>query len=240
MKKRTINIGNLRHWLKSSGHPMARFLFRSIKRLRAFELTYPKVFSQVLYHFHNIIINSISAFFRIVWWTPLLKGRLRQYGKSTYLYGGLPYISGPLVIDIGNHCRISGQTTFSGRTASQTAPELIIGDNVDVGWMTTIAVGQKVVLGNNVRIAGRAFLAGYPGHPIDAEDRAQGLPDTDDQVGNIVLEDDVWLATGVSVMADVTIGRGSIIAAGSVVTKDIPAGVLAAGVPAKVIKKKLL
>ena len=144
------------------------------------------------------------------------------------------------VIDIGNHCRISGQTTFSGRTASQTAPELIIGNNVDVGWMTTIAVGSKVILGNNVRIAGRAFLAGYPGHPIDAEDRAQGLPDTDDQVGDIVLEDNVWLATGVSVMAGVTIGRGSIIAAGSVVTKDIPAGVLAAGIPAKVIKKKLL
>ncbi|MDX2321093.1 MAG: acyltransferase, partial [Moritella sp.] len=44
------------------------------------------------------------------------------------------------------------------------------------------------------------------------------------------------LATGVSVMAGVTIGEGTIVAAGSIVTHDLPAGVLAAGIPAKVIK----
>ena len=116
-------------------------------------------------------------------------------------------------------------------------PRLEIGDNVDVGWQTTIAAGRTVRLGHNVRIAGRAFLAGYPGHPLDPEDRANGLPDTDEQIGDIVLEDDVWLATGVTVCAGVTIGQGSVIAAGSVVTKDIPPGVLAGGVPARVIKE---
>jgi len=52
-----------------------------------------------------------------------------------------------------------------------------------------------------------------------------------------VLEENVWLATGVTVLAGVTIGRNSIIAAGSVVTKDIPSNVIAAGVPAKVVKQ---
>lgn len=102
--------------------------------------------------------------------------------------------------------------------------------------MTTIAVGSKVVIADNVRIAGRALLAGYPGHPLDAKTRAQGLPETDRQVGDIILEKDVWLATGVSVTAGVCIGRGSIIAAGSVVTRDIPAMVLAGGIPARVIR----
>ena len=64
-----------------------------------------------------------------------------------------------------------------------------------------------------------------------------GLPDEDSQIGDIVLEDDVWLATGVTVSAGVTIGRGTVVAAGSVVTKDLPPGVLAAGVPAKVIRE---
>ncbi len=54
-------------------------------------------------------------------------------------------------------------------------------------------------------------------------------------MGDIILEDDVWLATGVSVMAGVRIGRGTIVAAGSVVTHDLPAGVLAGGIPAQVI-----
>ena len=88
-----------------------------------------------------------------------------------------------------------------------------------------------------MRIAGRAFLAGYPGHPLDAVARARGAPDTDDQVGDITLEDDVWLATGVTISAGVRIGRGTIVAAGSVVTKDLPPDVLAAGVPARVVRQ---
>jgi acetyltransferase-like isoleucine patch superfamily enzyme len=131
---------------------------------------------------------------------------------------------------------VSGQTTISGRSTAPDTPELTVGNNVDIGWQTTIAVGRRVVLGDNVRIAGRAFLAGYPGHPLDPADRAAGLPETEDQVGDIVLEDDVWLATGVSVMAGVRIGRGTVVAAGSVVTRDLPAGVLAGGMPARVIR----
>ena len=114
---------------------------------------------------------------------------------------------------------------------------LDVGSNVDIGWQTTIAVGRRIVIGDNVRIAGRALLAGYPGHPFDAQARAMGLLDTEDQVGDIVLEDDVWLATGVTVLAGVVIGRGTVVAAGSVVTRDLPPGVLAAGVPARVLRQ---
>jgi len=172
----------------------------------------------------------------MLWWTPLLKGRVEHSGRNLYLYGGLPYISGPVRIMLGDNCRLSGHTTFSGRTCAKPFPQLRVGNNVDIGWMTTIAVGRKVEIGNNVRIAGRTLLAGYPGHPIDAKARADGLPETEDQVGNIILEDDVWLATGVSVMAGVRIGRGTIVAAGSVVTRDLPSMVLAGGIPAKVIR----
>jgi acetyltransferase-like isoleucine patch superfamily enzyme len=86
-------------------------------------------------------------------------------------------------------------------------------------------------------LQGRSFLAGYPGHPLDPEARAKGLPEHDDQCGDIIIEDNVWLATGVTVMAGITIGKGSVVAAGSVVTKDIPAGVLAGGMPAKIIRR---
>ena len=88
-----------------------------------------------------------------------------------------------------------------------------------------------------MRIAARGMLSGYPGHPLDPEARARGLPDSDDQVGDIVLEQDVWLATGVSVMPGVRIGRGTVVAAGSVVTRDLPPMVLAGGIPARVIRE---
>ena len=191
---------------------------------------------QILLSLLVVVSMAVSACVRVFYWTPLFRSRTTHAGKCLYLYGGMPYLSGPLEIRYGDNCRISGQTTFSGRAASSSVPLLTLGDNVDVGWQSTIAVGTQVVIGNNVRIAGKAFIAGYPGHPINAVDRAAGLPDLDRQAGDIIIEDDVWIATGVTIMPNVRIGKGSVIATGSIVTRDIPADVLAGGVPAQVIK----
>lgn len=231
----TLSSNQTKQWLKNSNHPVARFLLKHLKMVRLFEVPAPRFITAPLYASYGGLRGSIEALARIFIWTPMLKGRLNNVGKNLYLYGGLPFISGALDVSLGNNCRLSGQTTFSGRTCSKNLPILTVGNNVDIGWMTTIAVGNRVVIGNNVRIAGRALLAGYPGHPVYAAARAAGLPDNDNQVGDIILEDDVWLATGVSVMAGSHIGRGTIVAAGSVVTKDLPANVLAGGIPAQVI-----
>jgi len=53
----------------------------------------------------------------------------------------------------------------------------------------------------------------------------------------VVVEDDVWLGLGVVVLKGVTIGQGSVIAAGSVVTRSVPAGVVVGGVPARVLRE---
>jgi acetyltransferase-like isoleucine patch superfamily enzyme len=54
----------------------------------------------------------------------------------------------------------------------------------------------------------------------------------------VVIEDDVWVCAGATILPGVTIGKGSIVAAGAVVTRDVPPGILVAGVPA-VPKRKL-
>ena len=56
--------------------------------------------------------------------------------------------------------------------------------------------------------------------------------------GDIIVEDDVWIGYGVTIMSNVKIGQGAIIAAGAVVTKDVPPYAIVGGVPAKVIKYK--
>ncbi|MEM7425726.1 MAG: acyltransferase [Pseudomonadota bacterium] len=232
-----MHVTSLKSWVKERETPLADFVYRSAKALQGFAIPSIPVIHRPLYDLYWLIKNGWAAAFRILWATPLFQQRLTAPAPGLYLYGGIPLVLGPIDISVGARTRISGQTTFSARAAGPARPRLEIGSNVDVGWQTTIATGSLVRLGDNVRIAGRAFLAGYPGHPLNAEDRARGLPETEDQVGDIVLEDDVWLATGVTVSAGVTIGRGSVVAAGSVVTKDIPPGVLAAGVPAKVIRQ---
>lgn len=185
---------------------------------------------------HLLIKQTWQHFWQALYFTPLFKSRLQNPPKQMQLYSGMPQILGTLQLRIGEQCRISGVSSFFGRHSASGEAQCVIGHNVDIGWQNTIAVGRRVIIDDNVRLAGRCYLAGFPGHPEDPEARAAGAPDHDYQVGDIHLCRNVWLASGVTVLAGVTIGENSIIAAGSVVTRDIPANVVAAGVPAKVIR----
>lgn len=225
-----------KQWVKGENHPIAALIKHSHDQVVHLEIPATAFVFKPIRWVHELISGLISNIARIFYWTPLFKTHLSTKCQRLYLYGGMPLIQGCLDVSLGNNCRISGQTTFSGRWSGSMTPQLIIGNNVGIAWQTTIAVGTKVIIGDNVRIAGRSFLAGYPGHPVDPTARAQGKPDTEEQIGDIILEKDVWLGSGVTVMKGVTIGEGTIVSAGSVVTKSLPSGVLAAGIPAKVIK----
>ncbi len=227
----------LRQWLKNGDHTFARLFRRVYFGIRHASMPVIPGLHIGLYHLHTQAKGTLISLISKLYWTPLFRARLATSGSGLLLVGtGLPLVTGPLVITCGSDCRISTQVTFSARTSSHPAPRLVIGNKVGIGWQTTIACGTEVILGDNVRIAGSAFLAGYAGHPLNALDRANGLPDTEDQIGAIILEDDVWLGTGVKVMSGVRIGKGTVVAAGSIVTKDLPAGVLAAGSPARVLR----
>lgn len=107
---------------------------------------------------------------------------------------------------------------------------LVIGDDSFVNNGTILSASELIRIGSRVNIAPHCVVMDNDFH--GTADRA-GPP----KVAPIVLEDDVWLGTRVTVLRGVTIGRGSVIAAGAVVTRDIPPGVLAGGVPARVLKR---
>ena len=223
--------------IKAQNTPLTRKLYNFLINVRYFTFPSIGVIYVPLYYLHNVLIIFIRNFLRIVYWTPVFKTRLSAKAPQLYLFGGMPTILGPLKITLGKKCRLIGMgTLFVGRCKGEHIPVLRVSDNVDIGFGTFIAVGTEVIIGKNVRMAANVFLAGFPGHPLDPTKRALGESETDDQIGPIIIEDDVWLATNVVVLPNVRIGRGSVIATGSIVTKDIPSGVLAAGVPARVIK----
>lgn len=229
-------LTDLKNWLKTSPSPWARRLFMVAKRVRRLEFPSIRPLHLPLYHLHVTLRTIWAELTRALYWTPLFRARTQSCGRDLYLYTGMPQVVGSnLKITIGNDVRMSGQLTISGR-AQTDAPELIIGNNVDVGWLTGFSVGTRIVLEDDVRLAGRHSLFGFSGHPMNAEARALGLPDPDDRVGDIILERGVWLGTGVVVTAGVRIGAGTVVGANSVVTKDLPAGVIAGGIPAQVIR----
>lgn len=225
----------LKRWVKGRETPAARVAHGLISAVRGARMPVIRPLHRTLRAAHLAVSHVLAETARVVWWTPLFLSRVETPAPGLRLYSGMPQVLGPLQIQIGRNCRISGVSTLIGRTDT-FAPALVVGDNVDIGWQTTISVGTRVEIGDNVRLAGRCMLAGFPGHPLDADARARGEPDLVTQIGDIVLERDVWLATGVMVMAGVRIGRGTVVAAGSVVTRDLPPNVLAAGVPARVVR----
>ncbi|GEA59370.1 acyltransferase [Vibrio comitans] len=230
-----LDANQLKQKLKTNQSPLGKKLFSLAKAIRVCDIRYPVALNKLIYTLYICFRDTFNFILRVLFQTPAFRGRCQNSGKALYLYGGIPFVSGPLSITVGDRCRISGQTTFSA-SAHTSNPSLIIGSNVGIGWQTTIAVGTKVVIEDNVRIAGRANLFGYSGHPLDARKRAKGEPDDINQIGDIVLKRDCWLGTNCIVKSGVTIGQGAVIASGSVVTEDIPPFVIAAGVPAKVIK----
>ncbi|WP_117233928.1 acyltransferase [Vibrio maerlii] len=234
-KTSRFNVHQFKIWLKQSDSQFAKTLFKLLKAILVCDIRFPRLINVLLYRTLTLFRDSFEFVSRVLFITPAFRGRCIHSGKQLLLYGGLPFISGPLNISVGNRCRISGHTTFSASNHTPT-PLLKIGNNVGIGWQTTIAVGTEVHIEDNVRIAGRSNLFGYSGHPIDAQRRANGEPDDMEQIGAIHLKRDCWLGTNVIVKSGVTIGEGSIIAAGSVVTRDIPPFSIAAGNPAKVIK----
>ena len=138
-----------------------------------------------------------------------------------------------------------GQGLHVGKSSTLWAPKkLVIGDCVYIGKHVHIeancTIGNYCLLANHVAIVGRHdhdFSAvGYPVRfsPWIASQK-QPSPFINEAA---VIEQDVWLGYGTIVLTGVTIGNGAIIAAGSIVTHDIPAYAIAAGVPAKVIGQR--
>lgn len=138
-------------------------------------------------------------------------------------------------------CARSGEITI-GKNSAVAAGACVqgavsIGENCSV-QMYSILCGYKgspITIGNNVRIAAHCMMvsANHRFSDPDKPIRTQGM-----DFAPITIEDDVWVASRVNIMAGVTVGRGSVLAAGAVVTKDVPPFSIMAGVPAKCIGKR--
>ena len=106
-----------------------------------------------------------------------------------------------------------------------------IGENFYMNHNCVILDAAKVRFGDNVFIGPNCGFY-TAGHPIDAPRRNKGL----EYAKPIIIGDNVWIGGGVQVLPGVTVGDSAVIGAGSVVTRDIPAGVVAVGNPCRAMR----
>lgn len=109
-----------------------------------------------------------------------------------------------------------------------------IGENFYSNYNLVILAGNKVTFGDNVLIGPDCGIYAA-GHPLNVEQRNAGL----EYAQPIRIGNNVWIGGGVRILSGVTIGDNTVIAAGSVVTGDIPANVLAGGVPCRVLRENI-
>ena len=187
------------------------------------------------YELYNLILSKLySLLFRIIG---------INIGSSVD-FRGFPHIfsrtSGKIVI--GNDCKIYSSTVSNHvglnhkviiRTQLPEA-EIIIGNNVGISG-STILSRVKITIGDNTNIGANCFITDTDHHPLDPIER---LSNSSKNIVNkpVSLGKNVWLAEGVKVLKGVSIGDNSIVGTGSIVINSVPANVIVAGNPAKIIR----
>ncbi len=164
-----------------------------------------------------------------------LRPQLKALGKHPFIVKPwhIELFGGP--IRIGSHITLLGcsdkKTRLTVWSDKENVPGIVIGDHVLISPGVRISAANSITISDSCMLASHAYITDSDWHGI--YDRSM-TPETTHQV---TLKENVWVGDSAIICKDVTIGENSVIGAGSVVVSDIPANVVAAGNPAKIIKK---
>jgi acetyltransferase-like isoleucine patch superfamily enzyme len=130
-----------------------------------------------------------------------------------------------------------GRGVFLGRGSILSCKDgdIALGDHTNLGFHCEVFSGSSVVVGRYGLLAAQAYLVGG-GHEF--EEAGVAVIEQARSSRGIVLGDNVWLGTGAKVLDGVRIGNDVVVGAGAVVTADLPDGVVAAGLPARVLRRR--
>lgn len=185
-----------------------------------------------------------------IWWCLLsgmkyqrgwrVKGRVRIIKKSWFTCLMLHESNGTLIIGKNFACNNKVTSNSIGLiqpcvfNISLAGSKLEIGDNVGISG-STICASNSVTIGNNVLIGSGCLITDTDAHPIDWRDRREGYNEKTG-IAPVKIGNDVFIGARCIILKGVTIGDRSVIGAGSVVVKDVPADCIVAGNPAKIVK----
>ncbi len=202
--------------------------------------------------FRNIVFNILSLCGRLLFpfykviriipkYTRLLNSQIVKYSLSKpypriLFLGRKVNIVGAQNIVLGNRVKIDNYSTISTWHSEKYNPLLQIGDCTEIGAFAHITCINKVSIGNNVLM----------GKFVTITDNSHGgntfveldIPPSKRELyskGEVAIDDNVWIGDKVTILPNIKIGKGAIIGANSVVTKDVPPFVIACGNPLRII-----
>ena len=173
-----------------------------------------------------VIMNQVET--RPRWFIRMLASLYQHRGKHAVIHRSARMDTPPYrKFSLGDYSVIESFACINNAVG-----DVIIGDYTRIGLHNTI-IGP-VTIGNHVNLAQGITVTALNHNFTDPNKRIdeQGISTTP-----VVIEDDIWIGANAVILPGVTIGHHSVVAAGAVVTKNVPPHSLVAGVPAKVIKQ---
>ncbi len=184
-------------------------------------------FSRLLYYLHIRVYSG---------W---LSRNFKSFGNNSSILPKVVFINGGKYISIGNGVVLGKNiqlTAWDKYENDYFTPEIKIGNNTSIGDDAHITAINKIIIGNNV-LTGKKILITDNAHGKDNKNDISPIKRKLYTKGEVIIEDNVWIGEKVSIMPNVHIGKGAVIGANSVVTKDVKPYAIVGGIPAKEIKR---
>jgi len=201
-----------------------------------FSLPFPSPFAR---GYRALFVAGRSVVF---WFTrvfvaePIFRGYAAQVGRNFRTGVYVHWIVGDGRIVVGNDSRIDGKCNIMFSWSARDTPEFVVGDRTHIGHECSFTITKSIRIGNDCLFASGVRVMDSSAHPVDPARRLRGERPSDADIQPVVVGDNVWVGAGVTILPGVVIGSGSVIAAGAVVTRSVPPGSIAAGVPARVVR----
>jgi acetyltransferase-like isoleucine patch superfamily enzyme len=217
-------------------HPLVRLIWKIETWQGRFSLPVGRGLGGVLFYGRPLLSNLWNVVMQALVREPAMRFHCASIGTGLRLHGPAPAIMGRGRIDIGNHVEIVAPCSMVIGIDAPFPAQLRIGDHVTIGAYSILCAARGIAIGDHCRIGPFVSIYDTDVHPRDVQLRRRPYAPMD-TVGSapITIAEDAWLGVGAIILKGVHIGRGAIVGAGAVVTRDVPALAIAAGNPARVI-----
>lgn len=173
-----------------------------------------------------LIMNQVQT--RPRWYVRMLAPLYQHRGRHSKIYRSVRMDTPPYrYFSLGNYSVVESFSCINNAVG-----DVIIGDHTRIGLHNTV-IGP-VTIGSHVNLAQGITITAL-NHNF--KDKTQRIDDQGVSTSPVIIGDDIWIGANAVVLPGVSIGNHSVVAAGAVVTKDVPPHSLVAGVPAKIIKE---
>jgi acetyltransferase-like isoleucine patch superfamily enzyme len=223
----------LRLWRSKS--PIARALRATYHGSSSFSIPFSRRAAQGWVLPWTAVITVWRWLLRVLIVDPMIRSHATSVGERFRAGSHIPFVSGSGDLRIGDNVTFAGKISFL-LAWRDTPARISIGSDTYIGHNALFSSASSVSVGSHCLLSNDVTVLDSPGHHVDPVLRRAGLPPAPEDVRPVTIGNNVWIGLGALILPGVVIGDDAVIAARSVVTGSIPAGVLAAGSPARVVK----